>query len=374
MKARSLVCVFALAAVSFGAQKSAQLWYGIFGPEDELRASNPRLTLQVWVEGGPQVKGGSFKLNGKEIPASYDASTRELWAELKEPLAPGTYNVESKTTTENRKNFFKKWSFKVASNAVELKNSIPAESKAGLDEYNKIRREHGLAPYTFDPGLNEAAVAHSNYLFLNKDGGHTEVAGKPGFLAPEPEDRVKLFGHVGVSFEAVSSDRRTAEAGLRELWDSTYHRIILMQPGPGRAGVGFKGTYFTINGVGSDTDGIFTSPPNNGKDVPLSWTNREIPSPLRKFPEANASSGYPIVVSVYGKDITRVGVDQAKLSTSQGTVDCYVLEPINDEYLKTSVILVPKQPLKPATQYSVSVRLKDAKGGTHNKDWRFTTK
>lgn len=376
---RYLICAIALAAASFGSpqqgnQKAVQIWTGGFGPTREVRVPKPRFVWQVWADGDSKITSSFMSINGKKVNASYDAQKKELYFESDDPLPAGTYEVQAKVKVDNWANFDKKWSVTVRP-VTGAGAEISADSKQAIDEFNRIRRDHGFDTCRFDPYLNMASTAHTNYLSLNKEGGHSESPSKPGFTGAEPADRVSLFGHVGSSWEVVSMGGKNPADGIRGLWDAPYHRIHMMMPGPGFVGASFKDEFFTMDGEGSTRDGVFVSPADGGRDVSPSWHNQEVPDPTRHFPEAETTLGYPVVLNVYGNEVRSLKILDSKFTTASGEdVYRYELSSENDEFLQNSVILIPRKPLGSRSTYTVSLKLQDNNGKVYSKTWQFTTK
>ena len=357
-----------------GNAHAVQIWTAGYGPTNDVRVLNPRFVWQVWADGDSKITGATMVINGKKVEASYDAKKKELYFESPEPLKAGTYEVMAKIKVDNWANFDKKWTVTIRPDALPVAEMSP-ETRRALAEFNRIRSEHGLPAFRFDSSLNSAASSHTKYLAINREGGHAEEPGKPGFTGAQPADRVGLFGHVGSSWEVVSMGGKTPEEGVQGLWDAPYHRIRMMQPGPGILGASFQDIFFTIDGDGADVDGVFVSPGDGCRDISPTWHNQEIPDPTRFFPEAPTTIGYPVVMNVYGAEINHLTILESKFETITGEdVPRYELSAENDEHLQTSIILLPKKPLGANTTYMVSLKVRDNKGNVHNKTWKFRTK
>ena len=378
MKLRSTLTILALATASFGTvahQKSMQIWSAGFGPSKEIKIKNPKFVWQVWPEGEGKITGASFVINGKEVDAKYDNRKKELFFESGESLPPGTYNVVAHVQIDDWAKFDKKWTVTIRADAVQHAEDAPADTKQIIAVYNRIRTDHGFGPCRFDPSFNLAAIAHTNYLSMNKGGGHIEDPAFPGYTGMEAADRARVFGHVGSSFEVVATGAQNAAEGITSLWDAPYHRISMMKPGIVFAGASFKGGNLTMDGDGMELDGMFVSPPENGNGVSPSWENHESPNPTRNFDDATETVGYPVVATVYGDKIGKISLVSASLTNALGQeVERYELSPANDNHLKTSVIIIPKKPLAPGNIYSVSIKVKDSLGKLYSKAWKFATR
>ncbi len=373
-----MITILGLAACSLGVvapQKQIQIWSAGFGPSKEIKVKNPKFVWQVWADGGSKITAASFVINGKEVDAKYDNRKKELFVESDVALPPGTYSVVANVQVDEWAKFDKKWTVTIRQDAVQNADSMPAESKKVFAAFNAIRANHGFGPCVFDPSFTLAATAHTNYLSLNKEGGHHEDPALPGYTGMAADDRARMFGHVGANWEVVATGAADAVTGIIGLWDAPYHRISMMKPGIVIAGTSFKGGNLTMAGDGMTLDGMFVSPPENGNGVSPSWENNETPNPTRRFEDAEHILGYPIVANVYGDKVGTVSLISSSVTGPDGTeVDRYELAPQNDNHLKNSVILIPKKPLTPGKIYSVSLKLKDGLGNLYSKAWKFATK
>ena len=371
----ALVCLATLSAVSFAQQKQIQIWSAGFGPSKEIKVRNPKFVWQVWADGNAKITAASFFINGKEVDAKYDNRKHELFVDSDEPLAPGTYNIVAKVQVDDWAKFDKKWTVTIRSDAVSNDDPASDATKSILAAYNRIRAEHSFGPCRFDASFSLAAIAHTNYLSLNHEGGHNEDPGYQGYTGMEASDRVRVFGHVGSSWEVVATGCKSATEALEGLWDAPYHRISMMKPGLVIAGANYKDGNFTMDGDGMTVDGMFVSPPAGGVEVSTSWRNSESPNPTRFFNDANETVGYPVVATVYGEKIGSISILSSSFTTSDGKdVDRYELQPPMDNHLTNAVILIPKKPLSPGHTYIVNLKLKDALGNVYTKAWKFLTK
>ena len=378
-KFQSLLTIVALAACSLGTtahRQQIQIWSAGFGPSKDVKVKNPKFVWQVWAEGEAKITAASFIINGKEVDAKYDNRKKELFFESNEPMPPGTYSVVAKVKVDDWAKFDKKWTVTIRPDAVQQNGEeIPADAKQVLGIFNRIRSDHGFGPIRFDSSFNLAANAHTNYLCLNKEGGHNEDPANPGYCGMEASDRVSLYGHVGSSWEVVSTGAMNSSDAIIGLWDAPYHRINMMKPGMVIAGASYKDGNLTVDGDGMTPDGMFVSPPQGGTDISTSWENNESPNPTRSFADAAHVVGYPVVATVYGDKVAPISIVSSSYATSDGKeVDRYELSPENDNHLKNAVILIPKKPLAAGKLYSVSLKLKDSRGNIYTKAWKFITR
>ena len=371
----SLIGLAVLSAASIAQQAQIQIWSAGFGPSKDIKVKNPRFVWQVWADGSAKITAASFTINGKEVDAKYDNRKKELFFDSNEPMAPGTYSVVAKVKVDDWAKFDKKWTVTIRPDAIQNGDEIPADAKQVLGIYNRIRSDHGFGPILFDPSFNLAAHAHTNYLCLNKGGGHNEDPSLAGYCGMEPSDRVSLFGHVGSSWEVVATGSKTGPDAIVALWDAPYHRINMMKPGLVIAGASYKDGNLTVDGDGMTPDGMYVSPPNAGTNVSTSWENNESPNPTRSFTDPEHILGYPVVATVYGEKIGSIIIVSSSFTSSDGKeIDRYELSSATDNHLTNSAILIPKKPLEPGKTYTVNLKLRDGLGNVYTKAWKFMTR
>lgn len=214
-----------------------------------------------------------------------------------------------------------------------------------------------------------AARLHSQYLALNKGGGHVQSPGAPGFFGATGAARLETFGFVGGSWEGIDFGSHSPTEAVRSLFDAPYHRLPFLQPGNVRFGSGFQDQYLTVEfGVG-DVEGTVVSPSDGETDVPIQWRNYEVPDPLRAFPGAPKQVGYPIVLVRHGRK-PRLGTVEAKLyGPDAEEVECY-LTPAPD---KAAIILIPRRPLRSKSRYDAVFKERTFLGSERTFRAGFTT-
>lgn len=107
-----------------------------------------------------------------------------------------------------------------------------ADEQKMLELVNQSRRQHGLAPLTFDPELGSVARAHSREMFeLGYFAHQSPVTGAPG-------DRLHAAGIAfGVAGENLAY-APTVEIAHRGLMQSPGHRANILSPDFQRVGIG----------------------------------------------------------------------------------------------------------------------------------------
>jgi hypothetical protein len=244
---------------------------------------------------------------------------------------------------------------------------------------NLKRVKAGLGVVRPIPGLSRACDLHALYITKNDARGlsaHEEdpkgiaytdegaKAGKRSVISPFPPHQTPV--------EAVES-----------LMATLYHRIGLLNPSITEIGVGWAnrrdGLGFLVVDVGGGAEGRPDSklfpivyPPNGQDDVPLDFAlgARENPNPI---PDDGTMGGYPVTVQIperRGKSESelRLFAGETEVAAWLSTPD----SPARKDWPQPGVLcLIPKEPLKPSTLYTV--RFRDRLSGLE-KEWTFTTR
>ena len=104
-------------------------------------------------------------------------------------------------------------------------------SKGLIDEINRVRAMHGLAPVEEKPNLNDAAAANDE---ANVSTG--ELAHHNG-----------LINGASGEITAMASDGETPEEAVQQWLDSPEHRAILLDPNMKYVGGSINGSYATAD-------------------------------------------------------------------------------------------------------------------------------
>ncbi len=221
--------------------------------------------------------------------------------------------------------------------------------------------------------LCAAASAHSRYLQMNGEFGHEESPGKAGYVGADLMMRLTAFGYGGGAYEDINLGRPTLGSAVRSLFDAPYHRIPFLQPGSPDFGIGTSGRITTLDFGRTALSETAVSPGDGQRGVPSAWNSIETPDPLRLH-EVKRPVGYVIVFVYYTPDNERIRVTSAFLTDSRGReIPFFLNAPTNDNHLTNAVFLIPRQPLKPANTYTVSVDAYAASGKNISREWNFTT-
>jgi hypothetical protein len=245
------------------------------------------------------------------------------------------------------------------------------------ERLNAHRKAAGLDPVALDPLLSKGCAAHAEYLVRNRDhpstqglGLHTEEIKLPGY-SKEGE----RAGKASVIFLGLEGP-----AAVDGWIGSFFHRLPLLQSrlkkvgygvargGPAKVTVVLDAT----NGLGAGKDAPALLYPADGqKDVPLAFSP-EIPDPI---PDSdNKKAGYPLTV-IFGEG-GLVKEAKASLKDALGTDLAFWFstpeKPAAPDYQRNTVGLIPKEPLRPMTTYTVTLAAR-VSGKPWLKSWSFTT-
>lgn len=260
----------------------------------------------------------------------------------------------------------------------------------GISYLNNVRASLGLPAISINPTLTKAAQSHSNYLVKYHEVSHlqTKTGDSAFYTGPYAEERSAYFGYPSVDSvgEGISFQNRTAVNGLEKLIAAPYHRETLLDPNFTEGGIGFNDTSDDFNPTVinlSNSQNNFTKagpvmyPANNQSNVKTEWYANESPNPLRFWGLDNVYVGYPISISVYGKDSGKLIANEVSLIDENGQdIPVYVVDGNKDGTL-SSIFVIPKEPLAQGTTYTVSVDANSVSKYNQvtsvNKKWSFKT-
>lgn len=278
------------------------------------------------------------------------------------------------------------------------------EARLALELINRYRAAAGLPPVTYDPALGAAAQAHAEYLAANPDqwepSAHGETPGSPGFTGLRPVDRAAANGYRGGVGEIIHF-AGPAEAAVDGWLQTLYHRLPLLSPNTVALGYGVAasadGRYVNVldYGVvplsgGRDGGTAPSSPgpssataapgsvawPHPGQTgVPTHWDGREVPDPFLLHPGVTGPVGYPITLTFPGP-VRSLRLTEASLHGPDGAVSVLRFDPVSDDRLADTVALIPAEPLRPRSRYTVRMQgLVDRGGGPQpfTRSWSFST-
>lgn len=288
------------------------------------------------------------------------------------PLKPGsTYKVRVAARAGGRA-WEKSWSFRTEKDGLEEQKDVAVQALARL---NRHRRAAGAAESVLDEELSRGCLAHARYLLRNA--GHPSTQG----LGIHDEDP-KLPGY---SEEGRRAGRNAviiaggSPAAAVDDWMATfYHRIPLLDPELSR--VGFGGVRGGPNGrvtvmdafSGRGRQGPVLFPLPGQKDVPLRLLPGE--AEVTAVPETRVQpSGFPVTATFPGGAEVRGAF--ATLTDGEGKpVEVWVMSPEKHEpFARANTVgVVPQEPLKPGTTYTVKLGARVA-GKVWSREWKFTT-
>jgi len=242
----------------------------------------------------------------------------------------------------------------------------PEQSRA-LDYVNNIRSSMGLHDLAIEPGLNNAATGHAE--FIAKHGSsypasitlHREIPGLDGFIAETYWERFETKGFQGFAVGEVISNQATARASVRQWIESVYHRIPLIHPAATHMGYGSShqaNSFMTVLEVGGDipiaNTGLIAYPPDGATNIPVSWDGIETPRPLAP------STGYPSgpVFTLTFPEENPLSITEHLLVSANGEIISHqFLQSDEDPFLGhlASVALYANDPLIPDEMYTVLI-------------------
>jgi uncharacterized protein YkwD len=260
-----------------------------------------------------------------------------------------------------------------------------------FNRINAIRSSLGLGLFAQNAALDASAQAHADYLKVNGSGdGHVETSGRAGFTGARAGDRMTRAGYNPSSWAEDMSFGRDGAVEIDGLVAAIYHRIPLLSFKTKDIGVGYVQTSVDPDPRFNTYANVFNmaySGAAQGAQMLTSilWpadnsttTSTSMPSELPRpgIPGAGGVFGYPVSISV---DEDRVLVPTTfTLSDNTGaTVLCNLLSYSIDANLvtynaKAFVALVPRDPLKSASTYTVQF-VGTLDGAPFTRTWSFKT-
>jgi hypothetical protein len=251
------------------------------------------------------------------------------------------------------------------------------EAARVVDRINVHRKAAGLEPVAIDPVLTKGCAAHAEYLVKNAEhpstqglGLHSEDPKLPGYTKEG-----ERAGKASVIFLGLGG------ADAVEGWvGSLLHRIPLLQSrlrkigygsaagGPAKVTVVLDAT----NGMGAGKDApVVVYPADGQKDVPTAFSP-EIPDPIPESPDKKA--GYP-VTAIFSEGALVKDVKASLKDAAGNEIPVWLSSPEKPaavDYQRNTVGLIPKEPLRPLTTYTVSMAAR-VTGKAWVRSWTFST-
>jgi hypothetical protein len=253
-----------------------------------------------------------------------------------------------------------------------------------VEKLNAYRTGAGLKPVVLDPKLTAGCVAHAQYLAKNVNprkgaaNPHEENKDLPGYS--EEGEKTSMRAAVNFSFGVALGPEV-----VDELMGCFFHRIALIRPDLARVGsarVIFgaeKDCWNVLDAKGGREPGEASKetvayPGDKQQNVPLLFAKNEAPNPIPPEGRKNRA-GFPITVT-FPEDAK---IEAAELVLQDGAgkeVPGWFSSPekpaFRPEYQYNTVTLIPKQPLRPKTTYTATLKAK-VDGKEYSKKWTFTT-
>jgi len=362
-----------LGAVPISFLRAADYYTGNPTPIGALRIARPTITWKIWGGEKTKITAVSMALNNREVPAEYFGSYKAVIYTPPRPLPPGSYQVRCEVTFNNRWKVSREWEFTIPPEAIQELPEPDARQRRAWETANEYRRLMGMFPFRLDLRLCASATAHASYLDRNKETGHAEQPGKPGFVGKDPMERAIAFGYDGGCSEDAAGGDLSPSAAVRELFDAPYHRLPFLQPGSPDFGAGRVGDQTVLVFGATEAEGIVTYPVDKQREIPLRWHGIEDPNPLR-IHRVRGPAGYIITFCYFAPDRPRIRISKATLTTEKGEpVPFYLNTPDNDSHLTNGALLIPKQSLRQNTTYLVSIEASTQSGKNISRNWQFTT-
>ncbi|MDU2066012.1 MAG: CAP domain-containing protein [Sporomusaceae bacterium] len=290
------------------------------------------------------------------------------------------------------------WGLATAAPAVlsdrETSETVTSLRHETVQTLNFYRQAAGLTPFKEDFRLAKAAQGHGDYITRNYPQRitldiHREQLGHSGFIGRDIGERGAYFGYFGTVGEALDPGGAfTVKQGVMGLWDSPYHRLLLVNPNFNDIGVGFgeKDGNHNILVLATGTEQaakderLVVYPYDGQKDAKLGWLVSEVPNPLRFWNKENIVTGYPITVSVHSSKVRELRLKQAILTDENGlNVACYQVDSSMEtmESEKKHAFLIPREPLAWNKTYHVAAEgtlvYQDGSSAPWRKAWDFHT-
>ena len=393
---------------------AAEADYSYYPPEPNgvtLQVLDPVFSVQI--DGGPSTTVTcSLQFLGKDVTMPYDAAQSACVYTWPDPLAPGSYQATLLVTAPGYQPISQNLQFSVAQGAV---SSLPTESLTSIETLrivNYVRAQEGLGGIAFDPALQAASQAHAQYFVQNTGLYSAAVSlhsepdpAAPGYTGAGPSERDAAYAAIGGGNEVMSTDSITSAWSLVGLYDTTFHRFMLLDGAVSALGAGYAASPASSPSQNqayvSDMTTLFSGtqplavafPWNGAQNVPVSFGGED-PDPLLGIAPSSVTSGttfpeagYPVSVTFDPSRVSQVTVSSATLTGPGGqALETYLVDGQNykdtngvygGESMGTSVALFPQAPLSYQTTYTAdiegSLTLKSGQVQPYSESFSFTT-
>ncbi len=384
-----LIIVFNAGAAISAAAAGEILWYYPPTPQGDVGVRRPTV---LWTFSGlasERIKEINMTIDGRKEAAVFKDELNSVYYRPQQNLSSGRHRVSIVITLKSGVRISSpSFSFNILNEAFEEVPITPVYEEV-KDRINYYRAMAGLADVTIEASLNAAANSHGLYVIDNLNAGHFESNKRHRYFTGEmPWDRTRYFGYMS-PMVAENIHFLESHIGAVDDWmDSLYHRLPIINPMYAHVGYGFASkndkrvNVLEIGAVrySNLSKGTVMYPVDGQRGVPLTWSGREHPDPLRLYPEADGPGGYPITLLVTGDGIEKVQLKNASIvGAGTGELDFYSFDSLRDSELlgSNAIALIPKDALAPGTTYKVNmvfdVIYGDGEKENIKKEWNFTT-
>ena len=235
----------------------------------------------------------------------------------------------------------------------------------------QIRAHYELPKTRFDWKLSVPAVWHAKYLLLNPKDAR-EVEGKPGFTLEGSATSEKAVSSSHESITDLVESILHAPFYRNYVLNGALHTIALGQ-GKGQKSSSAIDVESGLTPFDS-TYSMLHIPRNGSTNVPLTGYDDYSPIFANK---TMRQLGYPISLVFYDPTKRPSGV-KARITENMKDVDFHISTPENPVGTKitaghrNTILLATKEPLRPGTEYKISISFRD-KGEERIVEWSFRT-
>ncbi|WP_244108559.1 CAP domain-containing protein [Burkholderia gladioli] len=253
---------------------------------------------------------------------------------------------------------------------------------------NHLRAQVGLPALAIQPGVAQAAQAHSSWEQINNTVSHYETAGTTGYTGYSPSDRVNLHyttNAVGEVTAGLAGAFTSSTEAAQALFDAPFHRAVMLYDSA-NAGAGSVATtsltqYSTLTIDFADykqflADNQLVAWPYSGMaGANTSWFANESPNPMPAQYQST-TVGYPVTLTG-GGNASFSNVSFTIKDASGNNVPCQEVDSSNNSEAGREAMCVPFAPLAVNTTYTVSVSGSLANttfsATPFSLSWQFTT-
>jgi uncharacterized protein YkwD len=276
-----------------------------------------------------------------------------------------------------------KWSRTWTFATVSAEKGIPLMYQRVIARINEYRKFAGLQPTRLDPERSKACIDHANYLARHLDR-------LPGIRFEDEREDLPGYTKAGQEISRRAAIRVGGGAGPADALDwmmaSILNRHIILNPRmdtialgvaqhPGAERKASRGWIWVISPPNwRRAEGILATlyPGKDQKDVPI-YYGRELGSTVPSVPKGYVA-GFAVTTNFFFG--TQVRNASAWMIDAGGDeVPCWLStpqKPLPGTGNYVQILLIPKKPLEPATNYTVKMSA-TVDGAPWSESWRFTT-